>query len=193
MRYLIDLNLIKRILLVFWASWLSIVVVTNVLNALQAIGVVPLSFPFVSGNWAAINQVMDPLRLPRPLQGFFFLSAIAMETLAASLYWRAVAAFRGRPFGKEGEALIACLMNLVLWCLFQLLDEVLLAYAFEGVHRMIFLSQLATIVVLCVPSDWGNSMDAQLASRLAAFRDSEVETQVEPDPSRFINSAGPPT
>ena len=52
---------IKRGLLLFWALWYSVVVTTNVLNALQALGILPASFKFVSGNWEWINQTMNPL------------------------------------------------------------------------------------------------------------------------------------
>jgi hypothetical protein len=36
-------------------------VTTNVLNALQALGILPAGFKFVSGHWEWINQTMNPL------------------------------------------------------------------------------------------------------------------------------------
>jgi hypothetical protein len=50
---------IKRAILLFWATWLSVVVTTNVLNGLEVLGILPQSFKFVSGNWQWVNQVMD--------------------------------------------------------------------------------------------------------------------------------------
>jgi hypothetical protein len=58
---------IKRAILLFWATWLSVVVTTNVLNGLEVLGILPQSFRFVSGNWHWVNQVMDPLGVPRDL------------------------------------------------------------------------------------------------------------------------------
>jgi hypothetical protein len=144
----IDLPFIKRTTLFFWAAWLSVVALTNILNALQAVGWLPESFRFVSGNWGWINQVMDPLAVPRGLQAFLFAGVILWEASSAVLFWRATAAYHGRPLAEEPAALTACGVNLALWAAFQILDEVFLAYQPEAVHRVIFLNQLATIVLL---------------------------------------------
>lgn len=61
----ITLSAIKRTILFFWAAWLSAVAMANVLDALQALGALPASFRFVSGNWHWIIQVMDSLGVPR--------------------------------------------------------------------------------------------------------------------------------
>ena len=45
------MSVIKRLTLIFWAAWLSVVVTTNVLDGLRALGALPGSFRFVSGNW----------------------------------------------------------------------------------------------------------------------------------------------
>jgi hypothetical protein len=142
------MSAINRMLLFFWAVWLSIVAATNVLNGLQVLTVLPESFRFVSGNWQAINHVMDPLRVPSGLQAFLFVSVIGWETLAAVLYWWATATYGGRPLAREKPTLCACSVNLDLWAAFQILDEVFVAYQLEDVHRLIFLVQLGTLLRL---------------------------------------------
>ncbi|SIO33826.1 hypothetical protein SAMN05444166_3901 [Singulisphaera sp. GP187] len=139
---------LKRTLLLFWAAWLSAVATTNVLDGLWALGALPESFKFVSGNWHWINQVMDPLGIPRGLQAPLYVGAIAWEALGALLFWWAVASYRGRPLVQEKATVVACSVNLALWSAFQVLDEVVLAYQPEGVHRMIFVSQIATLLLL---------------------------------------------
>lgn len=139
---------IKRILLVFWASWLTVVATTNIFDALKTIGMLPDSFRFVSGNWAWINQTMDPLDVSRGLQVFLFVGVIAWESVAAILFFWAALTFRGRPLSQEKATLWACGVNLALWAAFQVLDEVFLAYQPEAVHRAIFISQIATILAL---------------------------------------------
>lgn len=139
---------IKRLVLLFWAAWLSVVVATNVLNVLQALGVLPASFKFVSGNWPWINHTMDPLGVPRALQASLFAGVIAWEAVAAALFWWATATYRDRPLGQEKAALYACGVNLALWAAFQVLDEVFIAYQPEAVHRVIFVSQIATLLLL---------------------------------------------
>jgi hypothetical protein len=144
----ITLCAVKRMILIFWAAWLSVVATTNVLNGLQVMGEVPSSFKFVSGNWQWINQVMDPLGVPRGLQASLFVGAIAWEALAAILFWRAAVAYRGRPLVQEQAAVTACGVNLALWAAFQVLDEVFIAYQPQSVHRVIFISQLASLLAL---------------------------------------------
>lgn len=58
--------------------------------------------------------------------------------------------YRDRPLAQERAAVYACGVNLALWAAFQVLDEVFLAYQPEAVHRMIFVSQLATLLLLHV-------------------------------------------
>lgn len=139
---------IQRTLLFFWAAWLSVVVLTNGLDVLAACGMLAPTMKFVSGNWQWINQVMDPLRVPRGLQAVFFAGAIAWEAVAAIIFWRALATYRGRPLALEKAVAFACHVNLALWAAFQVLDEIFIAYQPEGVHRMIFLNQIATLLLL---------------------------------------------
>jgi len=146
----ITFGTLKRGGLLFWALWLSVVVFTNILNALQALGVLSETFKFVSGNWQWINQTMDPLGVPRALQAFMFAGVIVWELLAALLFWRAVADYRNRPLNQERATVIACAVNLALWAAFQVLDEVFLAYQPEGVHRVIFGNQILTLLMLHV-------------------------------------------
>jgi hypothetical protein len=147
------LGFAKRGVLFFWAAWLTVVTATNVLDAMVAMGALPSSVTFVSRNWRAINTVMDPLAVPRAMQSLLFAGVIAWEALAAGLYWRALARYRGRPLVAEPAALLATVVNLGLWGAFQVLDEVVFAYAPENVHRSIFVSQMVTILVLqLVPS-----------------------------------------
>ena len=142
------MRFLKRGILFFWAAWLSVVAATNILDALRSLSVLPTSFVFVSGNWAWINRVMDPLGVPWWLQGSLFLGAMIWEALGALLYWHALARYRGRPLAQEPAALRACVVGLALWGAFQVLDEVFLAYQTEDVHRSLFVSQIATILLL---------------------------------------------
>jgi hypothetical protein len=144
----IDTGTLKRGLLLFWALWLAVVVTTNVLDALQALGILPESFKFVSGNWQWINQTMDPLGVPRAVQAFLFAGVIAWEGLAAILFGWAFTSYRNRPLIQETATIWACGVNLALWAAFQVLDEVFLAYQPEDVHRGIFGNQILTLLML---------------------------------------------
>lgn len=142
------LLVIQRILLVFWAAWLSVVVATNVIDALIAMDVLPKTVHFASGNWRAINEAMDPIGAARGFQAFLFAGAIAWEAFAAVFFWWAATTYRGRPLSQEKITLLACGVNLALWAAFQVMDEVLMSYPLETTHRAIFISQLVTLLVL---------------------------------------------
>jgi len=139
---------INRLVLVYWALWLSVIAAVNVLDVLVVAGSLPSSVKFVSGNWRWINETMDPLAVPRRLQALLYAGAIAWEALAAMLFWRAAAAYQGRPLTQERATVLACGVNLALWAAFQVLDEVFLAYKPEEVHRAIFISQITTLLLL---------------------------------------------
>src|SRR5215470_7640817 len=139
---------IKRGLLLFWALWYSLVVTTNVLNALQALGILPTGFKFVSGNWEWINRTMNPLGVPIMLQAFLFAGVIAWQLLCAILFFIACSRFRDRRLVEETASLWACAVALALWSAFQVLDEAFLAYDPESVHRVIFIEAILTIMFL---------------------------------------------
>ena len=144
---------LKRGLLLFWALWLSVVVTTNVLDRLPSGPFLPYAVVPVRIDWSWINRTMDPLDVPRPVQALMFSGVVLWEALAAALFWPALVAYRGLPLGQEPTVIAASAVNLGLWAAFQVLDEVFLAYSPEVVHRDIFVSQLLTLVVLCVLSD----------------------------------------
>ncbi len=83
---------LKRLILLFWAVWLALVVVFNVADALKALGVLPATFVWASGNYGAIREVLGPFDLPHWLSGFLLAGVIAWEAICAALYaicgWR---------------------------------------------------------------------------------------------------------
>ncbi len=145
---LFRLSAVRRGLLLFWALWLSVVAVTNVLNALVAAGDLPAGFAFSSGNWGWIGQTMNPLGVPLWLRAVMFAGVIVWEATAAVAFWVAFTRFRDRPLVGEPAAVAACVINLSLWAAFQILDEVFLAYEPEAVHRVIFGNMILTTAVL---------------------------------------------
>ena len=144
----IDLGVVKRGVLAFWAAWLSIVALTNILDALKALGKLPANWAWTSQNFGWIQETMQPLGVPLGVETFLFFGVIGWEVLAAVLFWRATASYRNRPLVHEHMTIIVCGVNLALWCAFQVLDEVFLAYQPEGVHRVIFANQILTLLML---------------------------------------------
>ena len=61
---MLSLHTLKRGLIAFWAVWFTLALVSNVFDALKAIGTVPKRFPFASGNYQLVEWVGSRLRRP---------------------------------------------------------------------------------------------------------------------------------
>ncbi|HVU88472.1 MAG TPA: hypothetical protein VHD36_14215 [Pirellulales bacterium] len=148
---------LKRLLLLFWAVWLGLVVVFNVADALKALDVLPTTFVWASGNYGAILEVLAPFDLPDWFAGFLFGGVIVWETIGAALY--ALCAWRWRAArGRDGQRLLAItfMTSLGLWAAFQIACEVFpseLAYRLGATHRLLFTETLATLLAIMLLPD----------------------------------------
>ena len=132
---------LKSGVLLFWAAWFTIVLITNVCDALKAGRVLPSGWTFSSGNWELMLKVTAVHATPIAIVGVMFLGVIAWEALAGLLFWRAWAA------GGRG-GVIAFVVGLALWATFALADEIFLAYSVEAVHLRLFGLQLVSVLAL---------------------------------------------
>ena len=148
---------LKRLLLLFWAVWLSGVVVFNTTDALKAFGVLPATFVWASGNFGAIQDVLAPFDLPAALAGFFLAGVIAWEALCAALYWRCGLSFAGfRQPDSRRRLVVTFATSLGLWAGFQIACEVFpseLAYQLGATHRVVFIETLATLLAIALLPD----------------------------------------
>jgi hypothetical protein len=133
---------LKRLLLLCWAAWFSVVLATNALDGLKALGLLPPEWPFASGNYRSLVETTARYGTPDWLNGLLFLGVIGWEALAAWLFWRA--AWRLQP----GAVRAAFTAGLGLWAAFLLADEVFLAYTVEAAHLRLFTAQLATLLAV---------------------------------------------
>jgi len=140
---------LKRGLLLFWAAWLGLVFLTNLLDGLKAAGVLPGGWSFASGNYAFVCQTTARYGTPAWLNAVLFAGVVCWEGLAAVLF--ALAGLRFRAGRLRHAAFIA---GLSLWGAFVLADEVFVAYALEATHWRLFTAQLATLLAVeLLPED----------------------------------------
>ena len=132
---------LKSGVLMFWAAWFTLVVLTNLFDALKAGRVLPAGWTFASGNWELMLKVTAVHATPVAIVGVLFLGVIAWEAGAAVLFWRAWAA------GGRG-GLAAFTVGLGLWAAFVLADEIFLAYSIEATHLRLFAVQLLSVLAL---------------------------------------------
>ena len=144
----LSLATLKRGLLLFWAAWLSIVVLTNTFDALRALDVLDTGWRFASGNWAFLVETTRVYDTPNWLQAILYAGVIAWEGLGALLLWRAFSASLGNGLVDRRPTDTAFVVNLALWAAFVLVDEVFLAYDVEATHLRLFIAQLVTLVAI---------------------------------------------
>ena len=133
---------IGRLVLWIWAVWLSVVTLTNIADALKALGVLPPQFTFSSGNYAFMRSVTVVHHTPVFLVAVLFAGVIAWEIVATVLHWRAVAAFTTTTIQQ------AFLASIALWGAFMVADEIFLSYEVEATHTRLFVAALVSVIVL---------------------------------------------
>src|SRR5205809_3246339 len=80
----------KRLLLLIWAVWLSVVFLSNLADAAKGLGWLGDSWAFASGNLEFIRQTTARYGTPDAVNGVLFAGVVAWEGVAAALFWRAV-------------------------------------------------------------------------------------------------------
>ena len=138
------LRRLKRGILLFWALWFSVVVLTNVLDGLKAVHALPAGWTFASGNYELMLKIMAVHGTPAPVVAGLFVGVILWEGLATVLFWRGFRAWPGGIAGIDS----AFIVGLALWAAFALADEIFLAYSIEAVHLRLFGLQLLSLLAL---------------------------------------------
>jgi hypothetical protein len=136
------MHTINRLLLWIWALWLSVVALTNACDALKALGLLPKTFSFASGNYGFIQSVTAIHHTPTFVVAGLFAGVIAWEVVGAVLHWRA--ALQPTPAAVSR----AFLVSIALWGAFMLADEVFISYDVEGTHLHLLIAGLVSVLVL---------------------------------------------
>ena len=144
----------KRLLLLFWAVWLALVVAGNVCDALREAGLLGESWRYASGNYQAIRDVLAPYELSDNVAAALFAGVIAWEIVSMALFWWTGLTFRGFTVTIGRGRLVATFMvGLGLWAAFQIACEALpspAAWRVAATHRLLFTEQLATLLAIAL-------------------------------------------
>jgi hypothetical protein len=147
--------ILKSGLLACWAAWLTVVFATNVLDGARALGVLPESWAFTSGNFHFLTETTARYGTPPWLNALLFAGVIGWEGMTALLFWLAWGTFsrtawRTGPRGQGAATMIyaAFTAGLTLWLAFAIADEVFISYSVEGTHLRLFVAQLATLLAV---------------------------------------------
>jgi hypothetical protein len=139
---------LKLGLLFSWATWFSIVFLTNAFSAMKAGGMLPPTWRFASKNYEMVAKAVSiyspALWLPR----FLFLGVMAWQLAAAALFWYALASSGGSGILNIDAVNAACAAGILLWAAFMIADEITIRYAMEQPHELLFIAQLASLLVM---------------------------------------------
>jgi hypothetical protein len=146
-------QLFKRGLLGFWALWFTMVVFTNVCNALIEIGILPDGWRANSKNYQLIVETTKIYEYPDFINALLFALVIGWEVLIVVLAWRATLRYRRND--AEGLAVMypPLLALAALWGGFILADEGFIIYdgplgGVMSTHIRDFILLLATVLVI---------------------------------------------
>lgn len=143
-----DIRVLKRSLLAFWALWLFLVLGSNLCDALKELEVLDKDWAFASGNYRAVAQTTARYGASAAVNSGLFAGVLAWEAVAALLFLRACINFNG-PQGPRlvHGAFAACTL---LWAAFLIAEEICVSYAIEAVHWRLLIAQLACLLVIDV-------------------------------------------
>jgi len=135
-------------MLLFWSLWTTLVVLTNVTDALKRAGALPPDFRWVSGNFAFISATTAAQYVPAVFNVVLYAGVLLWEGLAAYLMWQAFTSFRRDGDGSAPVVERAFTVSIALWAAFLLASEGLVAYGVEATHMRIMVAQLVTVLVV---------------------------------------------
>ena len=150
----IKLAALKRGLLFFWAVWFSFVCLSNVLDGLKQLDVLPATWTYTSGNFALVLSVVQARGTPVWIAAMLFAGVMLWEGLCAGLFWRAALGFRGDG-ASRALAITAFASSVALWAAFCVTVEAFIAFEkiSEGVFQTLLGTNLLSLLAVCLLPD----------------------------------------
>ncbi len=138
---------LKTGLVFFWSAWLTAVFLTNRFEGLQRLGILPESWKFASQNYAKIQKTVAVYSPPPWLAGLLFAGVILWQCFSLALLWNAFRLVLLAGFAALPQVDTAFIVLIALFGAFMLADEIFRAYDNQSSHMLIFIAQLATLLV----------------------------------------------
>lgn len=135
-------------LLLFWALYFSLVLMTNWFDALKAVDVLGDGWKFASGNWAFIRETTTIYDTPGWLRAILFAGVLVLELLAAALFWRAFLVSRRSGTFNSPVVDAPVIVGATLFAGFVLADEIFIAYSVEATHFRILIALIVSLLAV---------------------------------------------
>lgn len=142
---------LKRLVLLFWTMFFTMVALTNFVNLLDVFGVAKWTF-LNSQNFDYLVSVVAIYDVGSTLTKIALLGAFLVELLAAVLFWRALLNYGSKPWGTLSAFRALCWGTFV-WTLFVFMTEFFIAYGSESPFRELLVLMLASALVIALVPD----------------------------------------
>lgn len=141
----------RRGILSFWAVWFSVVLASNVADALVSLGILSDAWPFASGNVSLIGESIAVYSLGRGTAALLAAGVITWQLAASVLFWRAALEPGGVPPQPSARACSAFAVSLAFWGALLVADELFLVYRHAGltlVHWCVATAEIVSLLAL---------------------------------------------
>jgi hypothetical protein len=139
---------LKLAILAFWAAWFAIVFLTNLFGALKAAGTLSPDWKFASKNYEWVQKAVSVYSPPPWVAAFLFLGVLAWQFIAACAFAWALQASVRLGSVAAAPAATAFAIGILLWAAFMIADEITLKYAMEQPHELLFIAQVACLLLV---------------------------------------------
>lgn len=141
------LYFLKLGILLFWACWFGLACASNYLDFMYALGDISPDWHFRSGNYELLHGVLNIYDMSTSFLNTIFICDITVQGLSALLFLTAAVCYMGRwrPWRFINAAFA---LSMALWAVFIIMEEVFIAYRFEGVHVGLFMFELIALMAL---------------------------------------------
>ena len=149
----ISMSTFKRLLLVFWTLWWLVAFLTDFIEALQEIDVIPATgLPLT--NYPFLVKSLAPYHVPAFLPPVLYVGIITWSLLSTLLFALAAMTPLQPATRWWHRANMAFIVSLGLWLTFFLADQIILNFDLEQNHMVQGGFQLLTFVAIhLLPDD----------------------------------------
>lgn len=146
--------LLKRVVLLFWTMFFTMVAITNFVNLMGVFDVFDWTF-LNSENFAYLKETDKIYGMGEGITKVFLLGAFLIELIGAVLFWRALVG-SGRGPEARTRAILAVSFGALVWTAFIFMTEFFVAYGSESPFRELLMIMLgAALVIVLVPDEFG--------------------------------------
>ncbi len=146
----------KRVVLLFWAMFFSMVALTNFVDLMGEFGVFEWTF-LNSGNFEYLSETVKVYDIGPGITKALLVGAFLIELIAAVLFWRALIGSGTEP-GARTRAIGAVSFGVLVWTAFVFMTEFFVAYGSESPFRELLVIMIAAgLVIVLVPDEFGES------------------------------------